>query len=194
MWKYQRTIIGYHGCDASIADKVLSGKGALTTSENDYDWLGKGIYFWEHGPGRALQWAQEIHARKPDRIKKPAVIGAVLQLGICFDLADVEHTHFLRDLFPLFCEHLRSKDQPVPTNKGIAGEERDLVLRFLDCAMINWAIPVLEESKGVNVQTVRCLFVEGDPAFEGSGIREKSHVQIAVRDSACILGYFRPAH
>lgn len=192
MWKYQRTIIGYHGCDASIADKVLAGKGSLSASENPYDWLGKGIYFWEHGPARALRWAEEVHKRKPERIRKPAVIGAVLQLGVCFDLADVEHTHYLRELYPVFCDFLQSQNQPIPENKGIAGDQRDLVLRFRDCAMLNWAIPLLEQDRGVRVQTVRCLFTEGSAAFEGSGIREKSHVQIAVRDPECILGYFRP--
>jgi hypothetical protein len=193
MWKYQRTIIGYHGCDAAVADEVLLGKQTLTPSANAYDWLGKGIYFWEHGPARALHWAREIHQRHPKRIRKPAVIGAVLQIGLCFDLADIEHTRFLRDLYPLFCEHLGSLKQPVPQNTGFEGDQRDLVLRFLDCAMLDWSIPVIERELRVRIQTVRCVFVEGEAAFRGSGIREKSHVQIAVRDSSCILGYFRPA-
>jgi hypothetical protein len=38
-------IIGFHGCDKSVADLVVSGKGKLLTSRNDYDWLGYGIYF-----------------------------------------------------------------------------------------------------------------------------------------------------
>lgn len=44
---YQRMVIGYHGCDAATADVVLSGNYSLQPSDNDYDWLGKGIYFWE---------------------------------------------------------------------------------------------------------------------------------------------------
>ena len=35
-------------------------------------------------------------------------------------------------------------------------------------------------------------FHEGVPAFQGSGIHTKSHIQVAVRDPACILGYFKP--
>ncbi len=42
-------------------------------------------------------------------------------------------------------------------------------------------------------QTVRGAFVEGDPVYEGARIHAKTHVQIAVRDPSCILGYFRPA-
>ena len=41
-------------------------------------------------------------------------------------------------------------------------------------------------------QTVRGVFVEGEPAYDGAGIYTRTHVQIAVRDRACILGYFLP--
>jgi len=56
--KYQRTVIGYHGCDESVVKDVLLRGRTLRPSENDYDWLGRGIYFWEHGPRRAYEWAQ----------------------------------------------------------------------------------------------------------------------------------------
>ena len=46
--------------------------------------------------------------------------------------------------------------------------------------------------EGVYFQTVRGVFVEGDPAYAGAGMRTKTHIQIAVRDPACILGYFKP--
>ena len=53
----QRTAIGYHGGDAVLAAKVLAGPTRLKLSANAYDSLGGGIYFWEHGPQRALEWA-----------------------------------------------------------------------------------------------------------------------------------------
>jgi len=41
-------VLGFHGCDRSIRDKVVSIEGGqLIPSMNDYDWLGNGIYFWE---------------------------------------------------------------------------------------------------------------------------------------------------
>jgi hypothetical protein len=55
---YQRFVIGYHGCDKEIADRVFMGEGELEYSSNRHDWLGKGIYFWEYGPHRAYEWAQ----------------------------------------------------------------------------------------------------------------------------------------
>ena len=83
---YQRTVFAFHGCDQRVADAVLSGKEKLAASENTYDWLGHGIYFWEHGPARAFDWAQQQSRRKRSKIRKPAILGAVISLGNCFDL------------------------------------------------------------------------------------------------------------
>ena len=64
-------------------------------SANDYDWLGSGIYFWEYGPDRGLDWAREISKRYPNRIRRPAVLGALIHLGACFDLLDTRFTTYL---------------------------------------------------------------------------------------------------
>ena len=91
-------------------------------------------------------------------------------------------------------QRLVAKDQADrQDNKLDPGSvERDLVRRKLDCAMLNWAIPVIEKELGVQFQTVRGVFQEGIPAYPGSGILRKSHIQVVVRDKACILGYFLP--
>lgn len=189
---YQRTIFGYHGCDRAVAESVLLGRSRLEPSHNDYDWLGAGIYFWEYGPQRALAWANGLAQRRPQQIKEPAVIGAIIHLGICFDLLDVRFTDKLATLYPAFEQTLRTAGQPVPQNEPAHGTDRDLVRRKLDCAMINWAIPEIEKAMGDRFQTVRGVFQEGVPAFAGSGIMRKSHIQVVVRDAGCILGYFRP--
>lgn len=85
--RYDRTVIAYHGCDGDVARRLLDGEPFLT-SNNAYDWLGGGIYFWEFGPDRALAFAEEQVRRR--RIKTPAVIGALLLLGECFDLLDLK--------------------------------------------------------------------------------------------------------
>lgn len=36
-------VIGFHGCDLSVADKIITGKDELRPSKNSYDWLGHGI-------------------------------------------------------------------------------------------------------------------------------------------------------
>ena len=49
----------HHGCDRSLAKLVLEGKTSPIPSENKYDWLGPGIYFWVDSPSRAMTWARE---------------------------------------------------------------------------------------------------------------------------------------
>jgi hypothetical protein len=190
---YQRTVIGYHGCDEQVAADMLAGKGRLEFSQNDYDWLGKGIYFWEHGPTRAQEWA---HSRPGTgaRIKNPSVIGAIIQLGNCFDLLDVRNTTLLRESFPHFKAFIQSNGLRMPENKslGTVGDN-DQVLRYLDCAFLNWLVDYNTGGRHRSFDTIRCLFSEGEPAFDGSRIMLKSHIQIAVRNPDCILGYFRPA-
>jgi hypothetical protein len=190
---YQRTIVGYHGCDKSVADAVLLGRGKLRSSRNKYDWLGSGIYFWEYGPQRAMQWAVEISQRRPDRIKNPSVVGGLIHLGFCFDLLDVRFTAFLGKLYPLFVKTMADEGTTLPRNEALPGNPKELVLRKLDCALLNWAIPFVESQTGQKFHSVRGVFQEGEPAYKGSSIMRKSHIQIVVRDASVILGYFKPA-
>lgn len=97
-------VIGFHGCDKSIIDKVLSGQECLVPSTNDYDWLGHGIYFWENNEMRALQYAQSSMKRKNASIKEPAVIGAVIDLGYCMDLTDSLYLVELKEAYDLLCQ------------------------------------------------------------------------------------------
>jgi hypothetical protein len=36
------------------------------------------------------------------------------------------------------------------------------------------------------------VFTEGGPAFPGAGIQEKNHIQICIRNSNSIKGFFLP--
>lgn len=68
--------------------------------------------------------------------------------------------------------------------------------RYLDCALINWSLG--EMLPPLSYQSVRCGFCEGGPVYsDGAGcetaILHQSHIQIAVRDPACIIGTFRPS-
>lgn len=181
---YQRLVVAYHGCEERVASNVLAG-GALEPSENDYDWLGKGGYFWEHGPARALEWAETSGGKRASRFRQPAVIGALIQLGNCFDLLDVWYTSLLKDLFPTFRLNLEGAGAKLPENKG--------VYHRLDCAFLNWAIPQVEMTLTTKFDTVRGAFVEGRPVCPGSQIFERTHIQIAVRSPKAILGCFRPS-
>jgi hypothetical protein len=51
---------------------------------------------------------------------------------------------------------------------------------------------ILGQPEAKRFQTVRCPFLEGSPACPGSRILRESHVQLVVRDRACMLGVFPP--
>jgi hypothetical protein len=189
---YQRLVVGYHGCDQSVVKDVILDGQPLQPSDNEYDWLGKGVYFWEHGPQRAREWAEWKHAR--GEIKAPAVIGAYIHLGRCFDLGDTWATRQLRGFYDRLIIDLKAASAPIPVNRAARAKDFDLVLRNLDCAVINFGMKAYDTSTGGTpyFQTVRGVFVEGGPAYEGAQILMKNHVQIAVRDVSCILGYFVP--
>ena len=186
---YQRLVIAYHGCDTRVARDVLDRNQALSPSENDYDWLGHGIYFWEHGPARALEWAEQ--QKMLGKIENPAVVGVILHLGNCFDFLDTHFTDLLGSVFPAFELYMQSSNQVMPVNSPVYPGDSENLLRRLDCAVINWTLGLVELTYG-RFQSVRGVFQEGDLAFPNSAIRRKSHIQIAVRDPACIVGYFRP--
>jgi hypothetical protein len=183
--KYDRTVIAYHGCDAKTAERLLRGE-PFKKSRNDYDWLGEGIYFWEYGADRALRFAHDQQRR--GKVKTPAVVGALIQLGNCFDLMDTRFTEELPMAFDLFDTIYSYGEQRLPVNRG---STPDKLLRYRDCAVLNFYLDRLPRRTDA-YDTVRCGFVEGPPAFAGSGIRHQSHIQIAVRNPACVVGVFRP--
>ncbi len=49
---YDRTLVAFHGTRRATAKKLIRGD-AFGVSENDDDWLGHGIYFWEFAPQQA---------------------------------------------------------------------------------------------------------------------------------------------
>ena len=68
----------------------------------------------------------------------------------------------------------------------------DLLLRDLDCAVIQQIHDVNRELGRDAYDSVRGIFTEGDPVYPGAGIFEKTHVQICVCNPNCIKGYFTP--
>ena len=99
-------VLGFHGCDRSVGLKILqsNGKCHLGTSNNKYDWLGNGIYFWENNPGRALKFARDATQNRyltKGEIEDPFVIGAVIYLGNCLNLLDSLILEELKEVYKL---------------------------------------------------------------------------------------------
>lgn len=189
-------IIGFHGCDTITADKVLHMNEKLKPSHNSYDWLGNGIYFWENSLKRAEEWAisycnryNKSHSDYPP--KEPAVIGAVICLGHCLDLTDYGSSDILRNGYEILKYELSLIGKPLPVNRNLAGNN-DLLLRELDCAVIERIHQYNREMEERSYDSVRGVFIEGTAVYENSGIMEKTHTQLCIINPNCIKGYFKP--
>lgn len=208
-------VIGFHACTREFAESLQSGKLTVDhwkSSTNQYDWLGDGIYFWENGYRRAVEWANEFVRGES------AIVEAEIDLGSCFDLTNSQYVDLLVEVHASLVELYGAEGWQLPENVDLAGRKplrrwllktldgvnsflyRFLVgvdfrrserrrLRYLDSLVINQFLSLMETGFGDEVilfQTVRSPFEEGDPLFPGSMIRRQTHIQIAVRDRSCI--------
>jgi hypothetical protein len=163
-----RVVLGYHGTSVERAEVVLAS-GSFIRSTNDYDWLGHGIYFWEHAPLRAWQWAK---GKYRDRA---AVLEASVRLGFCLDLTDVRYTATLTLAYQALQEAYIKAKKVLPANRNKA--------RCLDCLVINYLTNFLWPE----CETVRAPFLEGEPLYPGAMLYTQSHIQLVVRAPECIL-------
>lgn len=184
-------MIGFHGCDQSVVDKVIKGEDNLIASTNDYDWLGHGVYFWENNETRALQYAYDMLKRKSSSVKKPAIIGAVIDLGYCMDLTDSLYLDELKEAYTTLVDTCKLTGVALPQNTDI-GSSKDKLMRRLDCAVIETAHQINKEAGEISFDSVRGVFWEGNQLYPGAEIREKNHIQICVRNPNCIKGFFLP--
>jgi hypothetical protein len=180
-------ILGFHGCDADVGERILSGQGHLKPSEKSYDWLGHGIYFWEGNVSRAWEWAHDRHAE--GKIDQPFVLGAIVDLRHCLDLFDRSAMQQVSEAHGWLQEISRRNGTQLPVN---AGATPDMAARRLDCAVINALHRLRVEKNKQPYDSIRAPFLEGEPIYEGAGFRSHTHIQICVCDVACIKGYFRP--
>ncbi|AFY94538.1 hypothetical protein [Chamaesiphon minutus] len=165
-------VYGYHGTSQTKAASIL--KNGFLSSDNDYDWLGTGIYFFQDAPMRAKKWATEMH---PD---EPAVICSLIELDNCIDLFDIMWFPILKNVYNLFDEEYRSTNRPFPKQNPSRSKAHRL-----DCAFFNYASQFLSR-QGQIVTSIRAVFVEGECIFPDSAIFDLAHVQIAVRNPAVI--------
>jgi len=164
------SVVGYHGCHAKVAHQLLDGE-PFRMSGNEYDWLGSGVYFWEHAPFRAKEWAQQKFG------ENWAVLKAEIVLGDCLNLLDTDYFADLRSMFLDIISTFRIAGRKLPENHRGANRLDKVVIDEL-CE--------LYQTRGAYFDTVRGCFPEGDPIYEGSKLLSQTHIQIAVRNPACI--------
>lgn len=188
-------ILGFHGCDESILEEVVYKTQHLKYTKHSYDWLGHGSYFWEHSPSRALEYAEALSKKSRNSsmpIRKPAVLGAVIDLGFCLDLLNYANLTALKEGYDFLSKAYAKSGFKLPENRAPKGETTDLLLRELDCAVIE-TVHKLRKDNGLKAfDSVKGVFWEGDLIYPKAGFREKDHIQICIRNPNCIKGYFIP--
>ena len=154
--------------------------------------------FWENDVVRAYQWATE--ARR--NIDHPSVVGAVIELGNCLDLTTQAGIDAVSLAYKIFVGMVGLLGGTLPENVDpVRGTSGDKAIRRLDCAVMNCLFetqqtmqnldPVSQQLGTQPYATVRALFPEGSELYPGAGFRDKTHIQICVREPEQILGVFR---
>jgi len=183
-------LLGFHGCDRQLAEKVILGKDMLRPSTNKYDWLGYGIYFWQNNYDRAYDYACKL--AEAGRIEEPAVIGAVINLEYCLDLLDKKSIDVVKRSWGRFITSIGSHQLPQNVNPRQDSRNPDRLLRYLDCTVLESVHDIVARDNQQPHDTVRCAFIEGQPIYPGATFMDKSHIQICVRNPNCIKGLFMP--
>lgn len=185
MVDYNGLTIGFHGCKKEIAKEVILNRKALIPSKNEYDWLGGGLYFWENDAIRALEFATEKYS-------EPFVIGAVLNLGYCLDLSTRNGLERVQLTWESIVKPTYEAGKIRSNKPGRRGENGELMLRFLDCYVIE-ALHKFNQYNGFEqFDSVRAPFWEGNEIYPTAGFFDKNHIQLCMRNPECVIGYFLP--
>lgn len=168
-------VVGYHGTSGGVARKIL--RGGFRPSQNDYDWLGFGTYFFEENEEHAREWARERFA------DDPAVIGAAIDLAGVLDLTEHGALKALKRTAGLMQHVFRRTGTSLPKNRSDGRRFFDRMLIDVHCET--------SRADGVEFPVVRGLFEEGSVIHSASHIRDLTHIQLAVRDNRAILGTWR---
>jgi hypothetical protein len=148
------------------------------------------VYFWENNPQRALDFAARLRDRRGKgraKIGKPAVVGAVIDLGRSLNLLDHQMIGLVKDAHDDLLRIFSAAKERPPHNTG----GPDLLQRFLDCAVVEHLHRGRAKLELPAFDTVRGVFIEGEPIYPGAGFYARSHIQVCVREARCIKGYFR---
>lgn len=187
-------LIGYHGCDITTAYDVVLG-GDLNPSQNTYDWLGNGIYFWEDDIERAYAWAKYVSQNPKlfhNKIDKPCVVGAIIELKNHLDLTIVKARNTVKEAYNILSEAYANAGKELPKNRKAAKGDEYLKIRELDCLVINSINEFRKAKKESLIDVVRAPFLEGEPLYSGASFMNETHIQICVKNPNAIKGYFIP--
>jgi hypothetical protein len=175
-YDYNRTVVAFHGTSRRTAETLVSGV-PFRQSENEGDWLGHGIYFWENAPQQAWTWAKQRHK------SEAAVVGALVRLGRCIDLFDPTNTQLLDDAHENYLNHCKEIGRETKSNVNAN--------KYLDCAIWNHLALSLQ-AVGQGFESARAVFVPQTAnakqrLWARSGVLRNAHIQVCIRQPKNIL-------
>lgn len=143
--------IGFHGCDKVVRDELVNNPNRIKKSQETFDWLGNGFYVWENNYDRALKWAKDKKIR--GTLNTPSFVGVIYLLDYCLDFTDSEFIDILSNYYGLLKYDLEITGKMLPQNKGLPKDEHhDLILRELDCAVIEYLHQKIEDKINLDVK------------------------------------------
>jgi hypothetical protein len=140
-------VIGFHGGEEAVFDRVIKHGAAISGNENDYDWLGHGIYFWEGNYECAMQWAKQDNG-----MAKPSVIGTLINLGNCIDLLDTDDLQQVESMYKILAAKCNHLGEHLPENK--VHVEGISFVRELDCKVISRLQPLNNDTIAADLNLV----------------------------------------
>lgn len=128
----QIKILGYHGTDKDSAKSILS-QNAFDQSNNDDDWLGRGVYFYDNVQNSILYNIRQfinnykIYPEYKDLSKERKILVAQIECDSedVFDLNDIENIRKFIGLWKMFYERVKEN-------------QKYKSLKYKDGYMLNW--------------------------------------------------------
>lgn len=173
-------VYGYHGTSRERASIILRTR-EVVASANEYDWLGRGSYFWQDAPARAYDYARQPRVRRSLGTTEVTAIGTLIALpvGDCVDLLDILWSERVRAAFASLQEWRALFGEAVASQDPEAGRHP------LDRAVLDHMV-TLRLERGQRIRAVRATYREGEPLFKNSALYSRGHVQIAIRDETLL--------
>lgn len=168
--------LGYHACSLSVADAILNKGVKFSAGQEQWDWLGTGVYFWKEDLNAAKRWALQ---RKKKDSGEWAIIEAEIKAGLCLDCATDGAQQEIMAAYAHLKKNCDENNVDIPKNSeykfGIPMQRR------LDHAVINTLHHqrLMLSLKPYN--TLVSYFDDGERLYPNAGFRKKPHTQICVR-------------
>lgn len=189
-------VVLYHATTTQ-AWQSIKEMGAFELSNELYDWLGEGVYFWQSAPLRAWLWKRCLQMPRKLRSKREDTVVleyvADVDPAEWLDLLDVRWTAVLARTGALIPELWRTAgtldDGSVLDEAKIVRLCRENarinapVRRYLDRAAIEHVSRSLERDHGMPIKAVRSAFQHLDRLYPYAAFRYGDHVQVAIRKS-----------